>query len=70
MTRAPPTEWLNRMWRSTSSLLDTKAARSLLDTPTGRTVLNRFVGVADDADWRPATPSPPTARCPNWAASR
>ena len=26
------TEWLNRMWRSTSSLLDTNAARSLLDT--------------------------------------
>src|SRR6478752_2974337 len=44
----PTAEWLNRMWRSTSSLLDTKAARSLLDTPTGRTVLNRFVGVADD----------------------
>lgn len=36
-------EWLNRMWRSTSSLLDTKAARSLLDTPTGRTVLDRFI---------------------------
>lgn len=33
---------LNRMWRSTSSLLDTKAARSLLDTQTGRAVLGRF----------------------------
>jgi NTE family protein len=36
-------EWFNRMWRSTSSLLDTKAARSLLETPTGRAVLGRFV---------------------------
>src|SRR4051812_13686953 len=26
------TEWLNRMWRSTSSLLDTTTARSVLDT--------------------------------------
>ena len=29
----PTAEWLNRMWRSTSSLLDTKAARSLLEDP-------------------------------------
>ncbi|MDZ4265057.1 MAG: patatin-like phospholipase family protein [Mycobacterium sp.] len=41
-------EWLNRMWRSTSSLLDTKAARSLLDTPTGRTVLDRFIASEDE----------------------
>lgn len=40
-------DWLNRMWRSSSSLLDSKAARSLLDTPTGRAVLGRFV-VGDD----------------------
>ena len=40
----PATEdWLNRMLRSSSSLLDTKAARSLLDTSTGRAVLGRFV---------------------------
>jgi len=45
----PSTDWLNRMWRSTSSLLDTKTARSLLDTPTGRSVLGRFVD-ADDPD--------------------
>ncbi len=42
------TEWLNRMWRSTSSLLDTNAARSLLDTQTGRTMLSRFSSVADE----------------------
>ena len=40
-------DWLNRMWRSSSSLLDSKAARSLLDTPTGRAVLGRFT-VGDD----------------------
>jgi NTE family protein len=42
------TEWLNRMWRSTSSLLDTNAARSLLDTPTRRAMLSRFSSVGDD----------------------
>jgi NTE family protein len=44
------TEWLNRMWRSTSSLLDTNAARSLLDTPTGRAMLSRFSSVGDEDD--------------------
>jgi NTE family protein len=42
------TEWLNRMWRSTSALLDTKAARSMLDTPSARSVLNRFTTSSDD----------------------
>jgi NTE family protein len=36
------TEWLNRMLRSTSALLDTKAARSLLETPSAQSVLSRF----------------------------
>ena len=44
------TEWLNRMWRSTSSLLDTTAARSLLDTPSARAMLSRFGGAPDDMD--------------------
>lgn len=44
------TEWLNRMWRSTSSLLDTNAARSLLDTQTGRAMLARFSSVAEEED--------------------
>lgn len=35
-------EWLNRMVRSTSALLDTATARSLLDRPTARAVLSRF----------------------------
>ncbi|OBA57492.1 esterase [Mycobacterium sp. 1100029.7] len=35
-------EWLNRMVRSTSGLLDTSAVRSLLDRPTARAVLGRF----------------------------
>ncbi len=43
-------EWLTRMWRSTSSLLDTKAARSLLETQTGRAVLGRFVASDEDDD--------------------
>jgi NTE family protein len=33
---------LNRMWRSTSALLDTSGARSLLDRPTARAILDRF----------------------------
>jgi NTE family protein len=44
------TEWLNRMWRSTSSLLDTNAARSVLDTQTGRAMLSRFSSVTDEDD--------------------
>jgi len=43
-------EWLNRMVRSTSALLDTTAARSLLDRPTARAVLNRFGGAATESD--------------------
>lgn len=42
-------EWLNRMVRSTSALLDTSAVRSLLDRPTARAVLNRL-GAADESD--------------------
>ncbi len=43
-------EWLNRMVRSTSALLDTTAARSLLDRPTARAVLSRFGGPAAESD--------------------
>jgi NTE family protein len=47
------TEWLNRLLRSTSALLDTNAARSLLDTPTARSVLGRFgSGSESEADER------------------
>jgi NTE family protein len=48
-------EWLNRMVRSTSALLDTAAARSLLDRPTARAVLSRFGG-SDDPDADEARP--------------
>ncbi|CAN5853405.1 patatin-like phospholipase family protein [soil metagenome] len=41
-------EWMNRVWRSTSALLDTKAARSVLDTPSARSVLSRFTTSSDD----------------------
>ena len=40
-------EWLSRMLRGTSALLDTAAARSLLDRPTARAVLSRFGGPAE-----------------------
>ncbi|MGV0811877.1 patatin-like phospholipase family protein [Mycolicibacterium boenickei] len=40
--RRPTTEWLNRMWRSTSAVLDTASVRSVLDRPTARAVLSRF----------------------------
>ncbi|PRC46224.1 esterase, partial [Mycobacterium sp. ITM-2017-0098] len=53
-SRPPTADWLNRMWRSSSSLLDTKAARSLLDTPTGRAVLGRFVAGDDEPLEEPA----------------
>lgn len=53
-SRPPTADWLNRMWRSSSSLLDTKAARSLLDTPTGRAVLGRFVAGDDEPLDEPA----------------
>ncbi|PQD99286.1 esterase [Mycobacterium sp. EPG1] len=44
----PTTDWLSRMWRSSSSLFDNKTARSLLETPTGRAVLGRFVAADDE----------------------
>jgi NTE family protein len=43
------TEWLSRLLRSTSALLDSNAARSILDTPTARSMLSRF-GTSPDAD--------------------
>lgn len=40
--RHPTTEWLNRMLRSTSAMLDTASVRAVLDRPTARAVLSRF----------------------------
>ncbi len=56
-----PGERLSRMWRSTSALMDTKAARTLLETPSGRAMLGRFVPDDDaerddDVDGTPAAP--------------
>ena len=45
-------EWLSRMVRSTSALLDTTTARSLLDRPTARAVLSRF-GAPTDLEMDP-----------------
>jgi NTE family protein len=46
----PTTEILNRMWRSTTALLDTTTARTLLDTPAARTVLSRFANDGVEMD--------------------
>lgn len=45
-------EWLAKLLRSTSGLLDTTTARSILDTPTARSMLSRFGtgAVPDDVD--------------------
>lgn len=43
-------EWLNRMVRSTTALLDTNAAKALLDRPTARAVLSRFGASIPDSD--------------------
>ena len=40
-------ELLSRMWRNTTALLDTTAARAVLDTPAARTVLSRFSAAAE-----------------------
>ena len=48
-TRAS-TEWLGRLLRSTSGLLDTNAARSILDTPAARSMLSRFGTGSDSED--------------------
>jgi NTE family protein len=46
----PTAELLSRMWRSTTALLDTNAARTLLDTPAARSMLNRIGPAATDVD--------------------
>ncbi|WP_319450658.1 MULTISPECIES: patatin-like phospholipase family protein [unclassified Mycobacterium] len=45
----PSGELLSRMWRSTTALLDTAAARTLLDTPAARSVFSRFAS-SDEED--------------------
>src|SRR5262249_35137320 len=55
-TRAS-TEWLGRLLRSTSGLLDTNAARSILDTPAARSMLSRF-GTGSDSEDTAEDPEP------------
>lgn len=52
-------EWLNRMVRSTSALLDATAARSLLDRPAARAVLSRFGAPAAESELWPDDSDPP-----------
>ena len=42
------TEWLGRMWRSTTALLDTSTAQRVMDSPAARSVLSRFNSSLDD----------------------
>jgi len=54
-------EWLNRMLRSTTALLDTNAAKSLLDRPTARAVLSRFGATPPETesdDWSDSSEGP------------
>lgn len=52
-------EWLNRMVRSTTALLDTNAVKSLLDRPTARAVLSRFGATPPDSDdWSDSSEGP------------
>ncbi|WP_166906089.1 patatin-like phospholipase family protein [Mycobacterium sp. DL440] len=46
----PTTEWLNRMLRSSSAVLDTASVRSVLDRPTARAVLSRFGASIPESD--------------------
>jgi NTE family protein len=46
----PSSDLLNKMWRSTTALLDTPTARTLLDTPAARTVLSRFANDGVETD--------------------
>jgi len=51
---------LNRMWRSSSALLDTSGARSLLDRPTARAILDRFSsGESEPGEDEESTPEVP-----------
>ncbi|WP_422745259.1 patatin-like phospholipase family protein [Mycobacterium sp. WMMD1722] len=43
-------EWLNRLLRSTSALLDTKSARAVLDTPAVQSMLGRLGTSPDESD--------------------
>lgn len=54
---SPSSEWLGRLLRSTSGLLDTNTARSILDTPAARSMLSRF-GTSSDADDITEDPDP------------
>ncbi|CRZ18358.1 patatin-like phospholipase family protein [Mycolicibacterium neworleansense] len=59
--RRPTTEWLNRMMRSTSAVLDTASVRSVLDRPTARAVLSRFgASTPAEGELEPADPVEPS----------
>ncbi|BBY62828.1 patatin-like phospholipase family protein [Mycolicibacterium helvum] len=60
------TEWLGRLLRSTSGLLDTNAARSILDTPAARSMLSRF-GTGSDSEDVVEDPDAPIPRLGSFA---
>jgi NTE family protein len=49
------TEWLSRMWRSTTALLDTSTAQRVMDSPAAKSVLSRFSSSLDEGA-EPAEP--------------
>lgn len=42
------TEWLSRMWRSTTALLDTSTAQRVMDSPAAKSMLSRFSSSVDE----------------------
>ncbi|MGW0159206.1 patatin-like phospholipase family protein [Mycobacterium sp. NPDC003323] len=47
------TEWLGRMWRSTTALLDTSTAQRMMDSAAAKSVLSRFSSSLDEAPEEP-----------------
>ncbi len=56
------TEFLGRMWRSTTALLDTATAQRMMDSPAAKSVLGRFSSALDETPMEPAEGVPALPR--------
>ncbi|MGU3653666.1 patatin-like phospholipase family protein [Mycolicibacterium sp. A43C] len=56
------TEFLGRMWRSTTALLDTATAQRMMDSPAAKSVLGRFSSALDETPEEPAEGGPALPR--------
>ncbi|MGN7782424.1 patatin-like phospholipase family protein [Mycolicibacterium sp. 22603] len=56
------TEFLGRMWRSTTALLDTATAQRMMDSPAAKSVLGRFSSALDETPVEPAEGVPALPR--------